>query len=110
MSTTPEERYAALVETLCAHANVAPHRPPKSGGPSSSLCVNAKIFVMLVKGRLVVKLPAKRVAELVAAGEGQPHDPGDGRVMKEWVAIPPEAESSWLPLAREALAFVGSKS
>jgi len=39
-----------------------------------------------------VKLPKRRVAELVEAGEGQPFDPGRGRKMKEWPAELPAAE------------------
>jgi hypothetical protein len=53
---------------------------------------------MLSKGRLVVKLPRQRIDALVATGAGERFDPGHGRLMKEW-----------LPLAREALAFVASQ-
>jgi len=71
------------------------------------LSVNAKIFAMLARGALVVKLPRARAEALVAAGKGRPFDPGHGRLMKEWVAVSPGA-SPWLPLAREAHAFVSA--
>ena len=73
---------------------------------SDGLKVNDKIFAMLVRGSLVVKLPKARVDGLVAARQGERFDPGHGRVMKEWVVIPPGA-GDWLALAREARAFVG---
>ncbi|RAK61852.1 hypothetical protein DJ021_15805 [Phenylobacterium hankyongense] len=54
---------------------------------------------------LLLKLPAARVAELIAAGVGSPFDANKGRPMKEWVTV--GAEAGWLALAREAAAFVG---
>jgi hypothetical protein len=75
---------------------------------SNGLKVNGKIFAMLVKGALVVKLPKARVEALVGAGTGVPFDPGHGRLMKEWVSVA-GAEDDWLPLAREAHGFVAAK-
>ncbi len=69
-----------------------------------------KIFAMLVKGKLVVKLPKPRVDALVASGDGERFDPRhDGRLMKEWLSVEPTSEEEWLPLAREAMEFVTSK-
>jgi hypothetical protein len=73
---------------------------------STGLKVNGKVFAMLVKGELVVKLPEGRVASLIAARHGERFDPGHGRVMKEWVAIRPSTRAAWLRLAREALTFI----
>lgn len=67
--------------------------------------VNGKGFAMLVKGRLVAKLPKERVDALVAAGKGERFDPGHGRVMKEWIAIAP-GKTSWVDLSQEAYRFV----
>ena len=55
---------------------------------------------------LVVKLPASRVAELVASGTGEPFAPA-GRVFKKWVAIPKLDEELWRSLLTESKAFVG---
>lgn len=76
---------------------------------SNGLKVDGRIFAMLVKGALVVKLPAERVAALIRSGKGAPFDSGRGRPMKEWVTIR-ASRSSWLDLAREARRFVGKKS
>lgn len=60
---------------------------------------------MHVKGRLVVKLPRKRVDELLADGKGKLFDPGHGRLMKEWIAIA-EKQGDWVRLAKEAYVYV----
>jgi TfoX/Sxy family transcriptional regulator of competence genes len=74
---------------------------------SLGLRVGGKIFAMLVRGDLVVKLPRERVDALVAAGRGQAFDPRrDGRLMKEWLVFQGD-DPSWVDLAREAHAFVG---
>jgi hypothetical protein len=76
------------------------------GFGSGALKVNGKIFAMMSSmGKFVVKLPKRRVEELVAAGHGERFDPGHGRLMKEWavVALGPE---HWAGLAKEARHFV----
>ena len=50
---------------------------------SMGLKANGKIFAMVVKGKLVVKLPKSRVDERVSAKAGTHFEPGPGRVMKE---------------------------
>ncbi len=72
---------------------------------SPGLKVGGKVFAMLVKGKLVVKLPKERVENLVGSGEGKYFDPGHGRLMKEWVSIEPSG-GNWLDLASEARGFV----
>jgi hypothetical protein len=108
----PEARYAALVEALHDSPGVtsAADLPRAKRFGSTELRVNDKIFVILSKGRLVVKLPRRRVDALLAAGAGERFDPGHGRLMKEWLSVDPAYEVDWLSLAREALAFVGSKT
>lgn len=108
-SITPEERFATIVEELLNNPDVTPPSNGRSFG-SSGLKVRQKIFAMLVRGKLVVKLPKARVDELVASREGERYDPRhDGRLMKEWITIEPTSSVEWLPLAREAMEFVGSK-
>lgn len=104
---SPEERFAALEEAFAGEPSVT-HEG--TGFGSSRLKVAGKIFAMLARGALVVKLPRARVDEFVAAGEGGRYDPRrDGRLMKEWLVAGPALDMAWLPLAREALAFVGGR-
>ena len=106
----PAEHYAAIVEALGATPEVTLGSAGKKGFGASALCIRGRIFAMLAGDeRLVVKLPRQRVDALVAAGVGERFDPGHGRLMKEWIAVAPTVADEWLPLAREALAFVGSQ-
>lgn len=107
-SLTPEERFALIVEALLGEPDVAP--PFGTGFGASGLKVRGKIFAMLSsKGEFVVKLPKPRVDALIAVGDGERFDPGHGRLMKEWVAVEPTSDAQWLPLAREAMAFVAAQ-
>jgi hypothetical protein len=77
---------------------------------SFTLCVSKKIFVMLVRGSLVAKLPSDRVTALVDAGKGERFDPrGDGRVMREWIVLNDEAPP-WRTIAKEAHRFVSGSA
>lgn len=104
--TTPEARYAALCEAFAGDPRISTEG---RGFGSDALKVSGRIFAMLVRDRLVVKLPRGRVDALVASGEGQRFDPGHGRLMKEWLSLDPTSDQGWEPLAREALAFVSAK-
>lgn len=58
-------------------------------------------------GGLVVKLPAKRVTEIIAAGQGEPFAPAR-KVFKEWVSVPKTDREGWTALLLEGVAFVAS--
>ena len=106
---TPEARYAALVEAHLSNPAVNVGIAGKKGFGAAALCINQKIFAMLSRDRLVVKIPRQRVDALIAAGVGVRFDPGHGRLMKEWLSVEPTSEADWLSLAHEALAFVGAQ-
>jgi hypothetical protein len=101
---TPEQRYEDLVEEFLGEDDVLPPQGG-SGFGRGALRYRRKIFAMFVRGQLVVKLPRKRVDELVAEGHGVRFDANKGTPMKEWLSLDPESDLAWPPLAREALAF-----
>ena len=110
---TAVERYDAICRSLLddpAVSRDSDETPHRTGFGSAALKVDDKIFAMLVKGWLVVKLPQHRVDTLVTLGEGERYDPGGGRLMREWVTVGPEAEVPWLDLAREALTYVSERA
>ncbi len=101
---TPEERYEDLIDEFRSVDGVTPPEGG-SGFGRGAIRYRRKIFAMLVRGRLVVKLPASRVNELVAAGHGDRFDANKGTPMKEWFSLAPESQLEWLALAREAVDF-----
>jgi TfoX/Sxy family transcriptional regulator of competence genes len=99
-----EELFTSVAEALGGGDGIT--RARMFGAPG--LKVRGKVFACLVKGELVVKLPRPRVDALVAAGEAERFDPGMGRLMKEWAAVPPAGDGAWLDLATEARDFVAA--
>lgn len=102
VTVAPGVRFAALAREFKRRAGVTTGRM----FGSEALKVGDKTFAMLVKEPLVVKLPAARVEQLIAEGVGERFDPGHGRLMKEWLGVPPDAPVDWRVLTDEALAFV----
>jgi TfoX/Sxy family transcriptional regulator of competence genes len=102
-----ETLFDGLVARFSADPTVEPPAVAKGGKfGDAGLKVNGKLFALVSRGNLVVKLPRKRVEELVASGAGTRFDPGHGRLMKEWLAVPPEQARRWPKLADEAREFV----
>ena len=104
-------RWQSLVSDVLAEG-VATHG--NQGGPqrafgATSLKTDGKIFAMLVKERLVVKLAAARVSELVESGAGERFDPGHGRIQKEWLAVAGDDPAEWRALAIESEAYVARR-
>jgi hypothetical protein len=113
----PESASRARFEDLVTEFNdVDGVTLPRAGAGfgRSALRYRGKIFAMFVRGALVVKLPADRVAVLVAAGHGAHFDANKGTPMREWFAANPDAApdsaTNWSDLAAEALAFARSQS
>ena len=101
--------HAALFESLCdAYADISGVTVPDggSGFGSNAIKINKSIFAMMVADRLIVKLPAERVAELISSGDGLPFDAGKGKPMKEWVGLTVDDDTCRV-LVAEAMAFVG---
>jgi TfoX/Sxy family transcriptional regulator of competence genes len=75
---------------------------------SKGLRTGKKFFAIWWHEQLVVKLPPARLDELVAAGDGQPFEPMEGRRMNGWLVLGDSAE--WSPLVEEARAFVAAQN
>ena len=104
---TVEERFERLVDEFVAIDGVSPPSPGRGFG-SSALKYRGKIFAMLVRGHLVVKLPKARVTELVAAGQGGHFDANKGTPMKEWFTLGEPSDLSWSAVSREALDYAAA--
>ena len=108
MTSSGDRRFAALVDALDGEHGVTVGGGRRGFG-SDALQMDGHIFAMVTSGRLVLKLPAPRVATLIASGHGLPFDAGKGRPMKEWVALADDDTVAWRELALEALGFVGGQ-
>ncbi len=94
-----------IVDELCINPNITQSKKSISSG----LRVNGKVFAMLAKGKMVVKLPQHRVDALIDSGDGERYVSG-GHPMNEWVTIEPASEEDWMTLVKEAMEFVASQS
>jgi hypothetical protein len=109
--STPEERYAEIVRQIVAQdpeVSADSVTAKRRFGMNGGLKIAGKLFAFLAKGRIIIKLPKQRVDTLIAAGHGEPCVMGRGRVMKEWVVVPPEFQDEWPELVAEAKAFVAA--
>jgi TfoX/Sxy family transcriptional regulator of competence genes len=104
MVRTPEQLWEPIARDQLAKRGVT---GGTGFGTNEGLRVSGKIFAMLVRGELVVKLPRDRVDELVEAGAARRFDAGKGRPMKEWASVPASASRRWKGLVEEARTFVG---
>ena len=64
-----------------------------------------KVFASLIDDRLLLKLPAARVDELITAGVGERFTSGQ-RPMREWVTVGVTDAGTWADLVAEAHGFV----
>ncbi|MGW5240587.1 hypothetical protein ACWEOW_16785 [Monashia sp. NPDC004114] len=112
---TPRQHFEHLADDYLALPDVT---AGTGFGGTAGLRVDGRIFVMLMDAGLVLKLPAARCADLVAAGRGIPFTAGKGRPMREWVVLgtadggaSDEAwEADWDVMVEEAYEFVGHRT
>jgi hypothetical protein len=104
--TTPvEELFGETAERLlAAESGVARDRIFHSAGLRTA---GGKFFAFVVRGELVVKLPAERVDELVRGGAGRPFESGS-RVMRAWVRVSPTNSAACEAYVLEAQSFVAA--
>jgi hypothetical protein len=105
-AASAEEFYQAVA---ARYADKSDANPSKGFG-SNALKVNGKIFASLTRGRLLLKLPEKRVDALVESSKAARFSTGVGRVKKEWLTVGPSSKREWLALAKEARAYVGGQA
>ena len=107
-SESGQARFAAVVEALRSEPGVSHTGPGSKTFGHEALKVHDKIFAMVsAAGNFVVKLPKARVDALEAERAGNRFE-ARGKPMKEWLQVDSSSDLVWLPLAREALAFVRS--
>lgn len=99
-TTSAEAAFAAVARAFEADPAVT------AGTMFGSIALKAhgKVFAMIVKGSLVVKLPRAEVDALVANHVGTRFDPGHGKTMKEWLTVA-GGPQQWLALAERAREF-----
>jgi hypothetical protein len=73
-----------------------------AGRGAQGIKLGGKMFAMFHKGQLLVKLDPRRVLEVIASGDGVPHDPGTGKPMKNRVLIPDTKKHLWVAYCDES--------
>lgn len=91
-----------VYDELRAHFSTVEEVVVTSRRGAQGIKYGGKMFAMFHKGQLLVKLPPARVAEVIASGDGLPHDPGTGRPMKNRVLIPDGHSDLWIALCEES--------
>ena len=95
------ERWQELVETTTGGAVTE-----GTMFGSKGLRTGKKFFAVWWHEQLVVKLPPARLDELVAAHQGVPFEPLEGRRMNGWILLSNSVD--WPPVVEEARAYVAA--
>jgi hypothetical protein len=101
---SPRARFDVLAAAFSEDPAVT--RPERRGFAQGGLMRHGKLFATLRGEDLLLKLPAERVAQLIAAGLGAPFDANKGKPMKEWVLA--QMSADWEALSREAAEFASA--
>ena len=101
----PAEWFDGLVEQMSGRPDVS---VGTGFGSHPGLRFRGRIYAMLLDQQPVVKLPAYRCQQLVAAGEATAFTRGQGRPLQEWVCLEPPARPRWSALVEEAYDYVGA--
>jgi hypothetical protein len=100
--------YAALGRRFADQPRITIPAEKRGKFGNNALKVDGKIFAMLVRGALAVKLPPAEVESATIAGHGEPLAMGPGRVMKGWLVVN-EPSPRWYTFAERARAFVAGE-
>ena len=93
---------ADIYEEIKTHFSTDNDVTVLSGRGAQGIKLGKKLIVMFLKGNLLVKLPEERVSEIIAAGDGEPYDPGTGKPMKNWVLVTETRRDLWIKISEEA--------
>lgn len=100
--TRGREILDTLAERLCALPGIDMGRMFGTEG----IRVRGKVFAFVAhNGSLVVKLPERRIGDLIEEGVAGPMIMR-GRPLREWAEVPISSAATWEPLVDEARAFV----
>lgn len=91
-----------VYDDVKAHFDDDPEVEVLKGRGAQGIKKGGKLFVMFMKGDLIVKLPEKRVKEIISIGDGIPYDPGTGKPMKNRVLIPNSKKDLWIRYIEES--------
>ncbi len=72
---------------------------------NEGLKINSKVFAVIVRGALVVKIPAADAARLIEGGQGVAFEPRPGRPAKEWVVVESADRARWRQLIADAFDY-----
>jgi hypothetical protein len=97
-----EDRFAAIADELRREPGID---VGTGFGTNPGLRIGGRIFAMMLRDELVVKLPVGRCEELTRDAGATAFQVGN-RKMREWVSVPDEPTHDWAALGREALAYV----
>jgi len=96
---TPEEAFRRIADAYVDRPGVT---TGTGFGGNEGLRFEGRIFAMLVRGELVVKLTPERVTSGIAGGEGRAFEPGTGRVMRAWFTSSLDRVGTWRGLVDDA--------
>ena len=102
----PDPRLVSIFETLKEREGVDYGKALQSIG----LMVHGKLFAFIKDDRLVVKLPASSVNDLVAHHGAVRFEKGQGKPLREWVSLHDGTGIDWSLWALHAADFVGKDS
>lgn len=107
-SPDPVAGYARVVERFAGHDDVEVPDGTRRGFGADGLRLANQVFACSHRGRLMLKLPAEEVQQLIGTGLGAPLAKPGQRPMREWVLVPFDgAAPGW---ADRAYAFVSGRA
>jgi hypothetical protein len=99
-------RFAQVAQTLTNEYGVSRGQPSNKTFGCWALLVDGKLFALSSVGsHFTVRLPKRRLDELVAIGAGRKAALTDLQ-MEEWLVVHCQSAEGWIAVAREALRFV----